>query len=177
MNKTDFEIQMASASTLVSVAEELERKLEENSATINERKIGSTAAVNITRDVLNLMRMIQIRLSDESVPLETRTQQAGEIVQSLIGWLEVFPYNEREDITRMEATQEGMRRALQSVRDTGRARIESLREVESIAKDPPAGPRKPGQRPIKIATVQHAKELRSSLAEDQESNNESDATP
>lgn len=168
MNKNEFENQLASASTLISVANELEQKLEENVTAINERKVGSAAAVVVAKDILNLMRMLQSRLTDESVPADARLQQASDVVRSLTGWLEAFPHSEREDITRMESTQEGMRRALHSVRDTGQARLAALRELEAVAKDPPAGPRKPGQRPLKIATVQHAKELRESMAEDEE---------
>lgn len=168
MNKNEFETQVASANSLVSVADELERKLDENTIAINERRIGSAAAVNVTKDILNLMRMLQIRLGDESIAPETRSQQAGEVVRSIVGWLEAFPHSEREDITRMEATQDGMRRALQSVRDTGQARLAALRELEAVAKEPPVGPRKPGQRPIKAATIQHAKELRESMEEKQQ---------
>lgn len=163
MNKQEFETQLASATALVTTADELEKKLEENTATINERKIGSTAAVGVVKDILTLMKMVQGRLLDENTSPELRLQQSGEVVRSLVTWLEEFPHREREDITRMEATQEGMRRALSSVRDTGQARINTLRELETVAKDPPVLPRKPGQRPIKASTAQHAKELRSSI--------------
>jgi len=163
MDKIELETQVASASTLVSVADELERKLEENSTVISERRVGSTAAVNVTRDILSLMRRLQARITDSNVTTEARLAQADEVVRSLIGWLEAFPHNERDDITRMEATQEGMRRALQSVRDTGQARLAALREIETLAKSPPSTARKPGQRPVKISAAQHAKELRSSI--------------
>lgn len=166
MNKIEFETQVASASALVSVADELERKLEENTVAINERRIGSSAAVNVAKDILNLMRMLQSRIVDESVPIEARLGQTTEVVRSIVGWLEAFPHSERDDIVRMEATQDGMRRALQSVRDTGQARLSVLRELESVAKEPPAGSRKPGQRPIKASVIQHAKELRQTLTEE-----------
>lgn len=177
MNKSEFDMQLMSANTLVSVADELERRLEENTTAINERRIGSVAAVNVTKDILNLMRMLQVRLGDESATFETRVQQAGEVVRSLVGWLEMFPYSEREDITRMEATQDGMKRALQSVRDTGNARLIALRELESVAKEPPVGPRKPGQRPVKASTLQHAKELRDSTEEAAETSSDFSERP
>lgn len=163
MNKQEFENQLMSASTLVSVADELEKKLEENTVTINERKIGSQASVRVVSDILNLMKLLRSKLLDGEMPLETRFQQVAGVVDSLTTWLENFPHSEREEITRMEATQDGMTRALASVRDTGNARLAALRELEAATQEPPKGPRKPGQRPVKISTVQHAKELRASL--------------
>lgn len=166
MNKSEFDMQLMSANTLVSVADELEKNLESNALAINERKIGSAAAIRVSNDTLELVRMLRVRLSNMDATPEAKLQQADEFIRSLIGWLEAFPINEREDIARMEATQDGMRRALQSVRDTGQARLTVLRELETTVNEPPPPSRKPGQRPVKASTIQHAKELRNSIEDE-----------
>ena len=163
MNKQEFENQLASATTLITVADDFERKLEENVPRIHERRVGSIAAVKVTNDILPLARLLQIRLLNSEIPLEERHDQVIEVVRSLISWLESFPQSEREDIIRMEATQEGMRRALASIREAGNSKVEALRELEAVAREPLRAPRKPGQRPVKAATIQHAKELKRSM--------------
>ena len=119
------------AQRLIDVSKELEKQASLNDKIIEERKITSSATCSFSVDILKLILTLRDSMNDQDQDVEDRMRKSLEVLNSIVEALEAYPSSQRDEIIKLEATQEGMRRALEAVRATGENELEALVIPES----------------------------------------------
>ena len=127
MNKFNKESKAAIVDFVSALVQDLQSKISVNDATIENRKIASSSSITLASDVLKVVKMISESLSDESTELSLRVSKSAEMVSALESSLENLPRSEREEIIRLEASQDGMRRVIEAVREASLAHLEEAK--------------------------------------------------
>jgi len=126
---------MTFAVTVVNdITSDLQQKIDLNDRTIEHRKISSAASLTLADDVLKVSRMIKELLEDDGLDHTDRVTKALEVVSALNGSLESLPQAEREEIIRLEANQEGMRRVIEAVRSAAAEKLVQQTQVSQEQK-------------------------------------------
>ena len=116
------------AQRLIEVSNELGSQISMNDKMIEERRMVASATSNLSADILRIVLTIRDSLNDKSQNVEERMQKSLDVLGSVINVLESYPTNQREEIIKLEATQEGIRRTLEAIKTIGENEI---RELES----------------------------------------------
>jgi hypothetical protein len=128
------------AQRLIDVSKELEKQASLNDKIIEERKITSSATCSFSVDILKLILTLRDSMNDQDQDVEDRMRKSLEVLNSIVEALEAYPASQRDEIIKLEATQEGMRRALEAVRATGENELEALMIPESAKSADAAAP-------------------------------------
>ena len=117
MNKLNKESKAATADFISALVNDLQSRISVNDATIENRKIASNSSLALAADISKVVKIIQDSLSNESIDPNDRISKSLEMVSALQSSLESFPRTEREEIIRLEASQDGMRRVIDVIRE------------------------------------------------------------
>lgn len=146
---------------IIKLSDDLIAKLEANKTTIEERRIANAATTTMAGEVSGLMNQLLAEIKGGDAPPEKKLTQVVDFLVSLVGTLQSSQRASEEELIRLTATQDGMRRALEAVRETGALRLQELRRIETLSQqDNPEARRSVGARPETVATKRNAKSLR-----------------
>jgi len=155
MNNNELEQQRIAAIGAISISEELLNKLSENERVIIESKASSNAVANITINISDVIRRAIDEMNIESVEKSTAT------LRTLLAWMEENANKLKIDAVRVEGIQDGMRRALEAVKQTGNMRAAEIEKIVALAAaDADESRRMSGDRPEKLSIKRKAAELR-----------------
>jgi len=155
MNNNELEQQRIAAIGAISISEELLNKLSENERVIIESKASSNAVANITINISDVIRRAIDEMNIESVEKSTAT------LRTLLAWMDENANKLKIDAVRVEGIQDGMRRALEAVKQTGNMRAAEIEKIVALAAaDADESRRMSGDRPEKLSIKRKAAELR-----------------
>jgi hypothetical protein len=155
MNNNELEQQRIAAIGAISISEELLNKLSENERVIIESKASSNAVANITINISDVIRRAIDEMNIESVEKSTAT------LRTLLAWMDENANKLKIDAARVEGIQDGMRRALEAVKQTGNMRAAEIEKIVALAAaDADESRRMSGDRPEKLSIKRKAAELR-----------------
>ncbi len=123
MKLNDKESMIFAVGVVNDIASDLQQKIDLNDRTIEHRKVSSAASLALAGDVLRVSKMIKELLENSELDHADRVTKALEVVSALNGSLESLPQAEREEIIKLEANQEGMRRVIEAVRSTAAEKL------------------------------------------------------
>jgi phage shock protein A len=164
MTQEEFDKNKFAAQRVVAVADELIKKLETNDRTIAERRVMTTATSNLSREFISVLNQILGEMKSTSIedPL-VRLENLSNVVASVVSQLEENLRSSNDEVVRLEATQDGMRRALQAVRDSGALQERELEKISALAEsENPEARRKVGEHPESFSTKRNASSLKKS---------------
>lgn len=133
MNKLNKESKAVIEDFISSLVHELQEKISVNDATIENRKVASSSSLALAADILKVVKIIRESLSDNSAEPSDRISKSLEIVSALESSLDNLSRSEREEIIRLEASQDGMRRVIEAVREAASSRVSELAPESKIS--------------------------------------------
>lgn len=167
MTQEDVNNEKMIADGMIKIANELITKLSANEKTIEERKISLAATEELSEQVEQIINGALAEARSGDADLTKRIERVIEILTMTLKNIGSMRKATSDDVIRLIATQDGMKRALETVKETGHMR---LREIEKIVKlsqqEDPERRRKIGEHPETVATKRNAKTLK----QDQERN-------
>ena len=146
------------------VADELLRNLEVNDRTIAERRVTATATSKLSNDFVSVLGQIlaETRAPGVEDPHAHLENLAG-IIVSVMKQIEEGIRASSDEVIQLEATQEGMRRALRAVRESGALQQRELEKIEELSElDNPEACRKIGEHPETVSAKRNAASLKKS---------------
>lgn len=129
MNLEELSKSKHASNSILELVDELIEKLSVNDHIILEQKISVEATRRLTNETTTVLRHVINEINGNDTA-ELKISKVSEIVSSLISSLESSMKMSSDDLIRLEATQDGMRRALEVVRSTGRTRMQELEKIE-----------------------------------------------
>jgi hypothetical protein len=114
---------------IINIAEALMQNLNENDNIIIEKRISNTTLENVVKELLPALSNIKIEMESSS-PIEQRIQKATGAIGMIINSLSTSLRAAQDDLIRLEATQDGMKRALTTVKKVGQNVIEDNKKEE-----------------------------------------------
>lgn len=155
MNNNELEQQRIAAIGAISISDELISRLSENERVLIESRSSSDAASNMVTNVSDVIRRAISEMSTDSVEKSITT------LRTLLAWMEESVIKSKVETARVEGVQDGMRRALEAVKQTGNMRITEIDKIiELAAAEPDESRRTSGERPEKLSLKRKAAELR-----------------
>jgi len=155
MNNNELEQQRIAAIGAISISDELISRLSENERVLIESRSSSDAASNMVTNVSDVIRRAINEMSTDSVEKSITT------LRTLLAWMEESVIKSKVETARVEGVQDGMRRALEAVKQTGNMRIAEIDKIiELAAAEPDESRRTSGERPEKLSLKRKAAELR-----------------
>lgn len=155
MNNNELEQQRIAAIGAISISDELISRLSENERVLIESRSASDAASNMVTNVSDVIRRAISEMSTDSVEKSITT------LRTLLAWMEESVIKSKVETARVEGVQDGMRRALEAVKQTGNMRITEIDKIiELAAAEPDESRRTSGERPEKLSLKRKAAELR-----------------
>lgn len=151
---------------IIKLSEDLLTKLEANNATIEEKRVSNGATSTVINDVSGVLNQLIGEIQMGTDTPEQKLSKVAEFLKSFVSSLQSAQKAADDDLIRLTATQEGMRRALEAVRETGNLRIQEVQRIEKLAQQEDPEARRPvGARPETVATKRNAKSLKQSQVE------------
>lgn len=155
MNNNELEQQRIAAIGAISISEDLINKLSENEHVIIETRASSAAMSNMATSVADVIQRVINEMNADSVEKSTT------MLRTLLAWMEESITKSKVETARVEGIQDGMRRALEAVKQTGNMRIAEIDKIiELAAAEPNESRRTSGERPEKLSLKRKAAELR-----------------
>jgi len=114
---------------IINVADALMQNLNENDNIIIEKRISNTTLENVVKELLPALSNVKIEMESSS-PIEQRVQKAAGAIGMIINSLSTSLRAAQDDLIRLEATQDGMKRALTTVKEVGQNVIEENKKEE-----------------------------------------------
>ena len=164
MTQEELDKQKFASQRVITVADELLRNLEVNDKTIAERRVSVTATSKLSNDFVSVLNQIlaETRAPDVEDPRAHLENLAG-IIASVMKQIEEGVRASSDEILQLEATQEGMRRALRAVRESGTLQHRELEKIEELSElDNPEARRWAGGHPETMAVKRNAAGLKKS---------------
>jgi hypothetical protein len=164
MTQEEFEKNKFASQRVISVADELIKKLDANEKTIADRRVSISATTNLSREFISVLSQIlnEVR-SPTTDDLKSHLENVSNIISSVVKQLDDNVRSSSEEIIKLEATQEGMRRALQAVKESGMLQERELEKIDKLAeKDDPEARRKVGEHPENFSAKRNAASLKKS---------------
>jgi len=157
-----------SSQEIIKLADELISKLTTNQPMIEERRVSNAATSAMTNEIANLVNGLLAELRASEGTAEQKLGRVMDFLGSLVSSMQSSQRASEDELVRLAATQDGMRRALEAVRETGVMRTQELARIEALSqRDNPEARRSIGDRPETVATKRNAK----SLKQDREAGN------
>ena len=155
MNNNELEQQRIAAIGAISISEDLISKLSENERVIIETKAASITMSNMAANISDVIHRAINEMNTDSVEKSTAT------LRTLLAWMDETTLKSKIEAAHLEGIQDGMRRALEAVKQTGNMRITEINKIiELAAADPDESRRMTGDRPEKLSIKRKAAELR-----------------
>jgi len=155
MNNNELEQQRIAAIGAISISEDLISKLSENERVIIETRAASTATSNMATNVADVIQRVINGMNADSV------EESTTMLRTLLAWMEETITKSKIETARVEGIQDGMRRALEAVKQTGNMRIIEIDKIIALAAaEPNESHRTSGERPEKLSIKRKAAELR-----------------
>jgi hypothetical protein len=164
MTQEELEKNKFASQRVITVADELLRNLEVNDKTIAERRVTATATSKLSNDFVSVLGQIlaETRAPDVDDPRAHLENLAG-IIVSVMKQIEEGIRISSDEVLQLEATQEGMRRALRAVRESGALQQRELEKIEELSElENPEARRKIGEHPETMAVKRNAASLKKS---------------
>jgi hypothetical protein len=114
---------------IINIAEALMQNLNENDNIIIEKRISNATLENVVKELLPALSNIKIEMESSS-PIEQRIQKVTGAIGMIINSLSTSLRAAQDDLIRLEATQDGMKRALTTVKEVGQNVIEGNKKEE-----------------------------------------------
>lgn len=161
MTQEEFDRAAYASQEIINLSDELITKLEANRATIEERRIANVATSAMAGEVSGLMNQLISEIRGNDAPPEQKLTRVVEFLGSFVGTLQSSQRSSEDELIRLTATQDGMRRALEAVRETGSLRLQELSRIDALSQQENPEARRPvGARPETAATKRNAKSLK-----------------
>ena len=161
MTQKDVENGKLVATEIVKLADDLIEKLDANEKTIEDKRVSVSITGDVIDQVSGVLRSVLAESMNQSIDPATRISNLTDALSSIIGSLESSKRSSLDELTRLIGTQEGMRRALEAVRETGNIRLQEIEKVVRLAAtEDPEARRRLGDRPETISTKRNAKSLK-----------------
>lgn len=155
MNNNELEQQRIAAIGAISISEDLINKLSENERVIIETRAASIATSNMATNVADVIQRVINGMNADSV------EESTTMLRTLLAWMEETITKSKIETARVEGIQDGMRRALEAVKQTGNMRIIEIDKIIALAAaEPNESHRTSGERPEKLSIKRKAAELR-----------------
>lgn len=155
MNTKELEMQRLASEGVISISDDLIGRLSENERIIIESRVSSDTMASMAASVGDVVKRAIVEMTSESAEKSTAT------LRTLLSWLDETVTKSRLDAAKVEGIQEGMRRALEAVKQTGTMRIAEIDRIIAISEAGPDESRRvPGERPEKLSVKRKAAELR-----------------
>jgi hypothetical protein len=103
---------------VVQIADALLKDLEKNDELIKEKKIKLDSMIEFSITIKESISFFQLSLGGD-LSAEEKLKKVDDYISTLISSLDTSTKLASEDVMKMEATQEGMRRALLTVKEAG----------------------------------------------------------
>jgi len=164
MTQEELEKNKFASQRVITVADELLRNLEVNDKTIAERRIAANATSKLSNDFISVLNQIlaETRAPGVEDPRAHLENLSG-IIHSVVKQIEESVRGSSDEVLQLEATQEGMRRALQAVRESGALQQRELEKIESLSElENPEARRKIGEHPETMTVRRNAASLKKS---------------
>lgn len=161
MTQEEFIKASHSSQEIIKLADDLISKLSVNQSVIDERRVSNAATSTMTDELVNLMSGLLADLKASESPAEQKLSQVVDFLSSLVSSMRSSKRAAEDELVRLAATQDGMRRALEAVRETGVMRAQEVARIEALSRqDNPEARRSVGDRPETVATKRNAKSLK-----------------
>ena len=131
---------------------------------IYERRLATGATSSLSMEFVAMLNQImgEMRSPNTEDP-QARLENVMNIIASVSKQLEETVKSSNDDVLRLEATQEGMRRALGAVRESGLLQEKELEKIEALAEtEDPESRRRVGEHPEAMRTKRNASSLKKS---------------
>lgn len=163
MDQEEIDRKKFAATHLVDVTQEYIDKIKSNDEAITEKKASAKSIVQISSEISKILgKLIQEMRAPGGDPQE-KLAKSSEFLISLITSLETTAKSSTEEAMRLEATQQGMRRALEAVREAGTLQVRELERIEALSYESSEDVRRSvGERPEKISVKRNASSLKKS---------------
>jgi hypothetical protein len=164
MTQEELDRNKFASQKIITVADELIKRLDTNDRTIAERRVVTAATSNLSKEFISILNQVlgEMRLTNIEDP-RAHLENLSNIVSSVVTQLEETIRVSNDEVTRLEATQDGMRRALQAVRDSGILQERELEKISALAEsEDPEARRKIGEHPETFSTKRNASALKKS---------------
>lgn len=164
MTQEELDRQKFASRRIVTIADELLKKLEENERMIYERRLATGATSSLSMEFVAMLNQIigEMRSPNTEDP-RARLENVMNIIASVAKQLEETVKSSNDDVLRLEAIQEGMRRALGAVRESGLLQEKELEKIEALAEtEGPESRRRVGEHPETMRTKRNASSLKKS---------------
>jgi hypothetical protein len=132
MIREDVDMDRHVSEAIIELADELIKKLEMNDQVINERRVSNAATDRLSWEIISFLRDLISGSQDTNEGPELRISRLTDSISSMMSSLESSIRSSSEELIRLEATQDGMRRALEAVRSTGQVRIQEIEKLEAL---------------------------------------------
>lgn len=164
MTQEELEKNKFASQRVITVADELIKKLDENDKMIGERRITTNATSNFSREFVSVLTQILREVKSPNVDdIHAHIENISNIISSIIEQLNENIRNSNDEVVRLEATQEGMRRALQAVRESGTIQQRELEKIEELSRsENPESRRNVGEHPETMMVKKNAASLKKS---------------
>ena len=164
MTQEEFDKNKFASQRIITVADELIKNLDTNDKTIAERRVVVAATSNLSKEVVSVLNQILGEMKSTSVEdPRAHLENLSGIVSSVVGQLEDTIRNSNNEVTRLEATQDGMRRALHAVRDSGLLQEKELEKISALSEtENPEAHRQLGEHPETLSAKRNAATLKKS---------------
>lgn len=151
---------------IIKLSEDLLTKLDANTSTIEEKRISNGATLTVINDVSGVINQLIGEIQTGSDSPEQKLMKITEFLKSFVASLQSAQKSADDDLIRLIATQDGMKRALEAVRETGSLRMQEVQRIERLAQQENPEARRPvGERPETVAAKRNAKSLKQSQVE------------
>jgi len=164
MTQEELDRQKFASRRIVTIADELISKLGENERVIYERRLTTGATSSLSTEFISILNQIMGEMRSQSAEdPRVLLENVASIIVSVIKQIEETVKSSNDDVLRLEATQEGMRRALQAVRESGLLQERELEKIEALAEaENPEARRKVGEHPETMSVKRNAASLKKS---------------
>lgn len=154
MNIKELELQRAASEGVISISDELMGRLTENERVIVESRAATEAVTNMAANISDVIKRAIVEMTSDGVEKSSTT------LRTLLAWMDETTAKSKIDTARVEAIQEGMRRALEAVKQTGTMRIAEIDRIVALSESGEEVRRVPGERPEKLSVKRKAAELK-----------------
>jgi hypothetical protein len=149
------------ADALIKTADNLISKLAENERMIEERKLTKAATDDILDQLTHVISGVLLEAKSGDPDPVKRVEKIIEVLTVITKNLESLKRSASDDLIRFISMQEGMRRALEAVRETGVAKTREIERVLRLSEaDDPEARRRVGEHPETITAKRNAKSLK-----------------
>jgi len=123
---------VANHDELIKIVDSLLEKIKVNDVTMAEHQIIAATTGTLTNQVVEVLQRVVTDMRQGDGSSEERLSRSTDVISSLMGSLETSRRSAEDEAIRVEAIQEGMRRALMAVR----LAVPQAGDAEAVEEEP-----------------------------------------